>query len=131
MGQNTNIQIFILKTGIICCVLTVIIGAFGAHSLESLLSENQRIETYKTAVLYQFFHSLAIILCGVLANKFDPKRIRTAFILFLSGIVIFSGSLYTLSVTNITIFGAITPIGGLLFIIGWIFLFLGIKKQPN
>lgn len=119
----------ILKTGIIFSLLTVAIGAFGAHGLTQLLTENGRLETFKTAVLYQLFHSLALIIAGLLYDKYDAKKIRIASILFTLGIIIFSGSLYTLSITNIGLFGAITPIGGVLFIVGWLYLFLSIRSK--
>lgn len=119
----------ILKTGIIFSLLTVAIGAFGAHGLTQILTENGRLETFKTAVLYQLFHSLALIIAGLLYDKYDSKKIRIASILFMLGIIIFSGSLYTLSISNIGIFGAVTPIGGVLFIVGWLYLFLSIKTK--
>jgi uncharacterized membrane protein YgdD (TMEM256/DUF423 family) len=119
----------ILKTGIIFALLTVAIGAFGAHGLTNILSENGRLETFKTAVLYQLFHSLAMIIAGLLYDKYDTQKIRIASILFTLGIIIFSGSLYTLSITNIGIFGAITPIGGVLFLVGWLYLFLSIRAK--
>jgi uncharacterized membrane protein YgdD (TMEM256/DUF423 family) len=119
----------IIKTGIVFSLLTVAIGAFGAHGLSDLLNANGRIETFKTGVLYQLFHSLAIIITGILYEKYNSKKIGIAFILFALGIIIFSGSLYILSITNIGIFGAITPIGGLLFIVGWLYLYLSIKTK--
>lgn len=119
----------ILKTGIICSLLTVAIGAFGAHGLSDLLADNGRLETFKTAVLYQLFHSLALIVAGILYDKYDSKKISRAATLFTLGIIVFSGSLYILSITNIGIFGAITPIGGVLFIAGWLYLFLSIKNK--
>lgn len=119
----------ILKTGIIVSLLTVAIGAFGAHGLSDLLIENRREDTFKTAVLYQMFHAVAIILVGLLYNQYNQKRLKTAFYLFTAGIIVFSGSLYTLSISNIGIFGAITPIGGVLFLVGWIYAFLAIKAD--
>lgn len=119
----------ILKTGIIVSLLTVAIGAFGAHGLSDLLIQNGREDTFKTAVLYQMFHSLAILLVGLLYNQYNQKRLKTAFYLFAAGIIIFSGSLYSLSISNIGLFGAITPIGGVLYIVGWIYAFFGIKAE--
>jgi uncharacterized membrane protein YgdD (TMEM256/DUF423 family) len=118
----------ILKTGIILAALGVALGAFGAHSLSDLLAEHGRTETYKTAVLYQFVHCIAIILTSLLYGKYESKRLNVAYYLFLGGTIIFSGSLYLLSITNIRILGAITPIGGVMFILGWIYLFLATKK---
>lgn len=117
----------ILQIGILLSMTSVILGAFGAHSLEPILIENDRIDTFETAVRYQFFHSLAIIIAGLIFGKYQNKKSKIAAILFLIGIIIFSGSLYILSITNITWLGAITPIGGLAFIVGWIYLLLSLK----
>jgi uncharacterized membrane protein YgdD (TMEM256/DUF423 family) len=109
-------------------VLSVAIGAFGAHGLESTLTANNRMDTFETAVKYQFYHTLALFLLGILMINMQSNYFNYAAISFLVGMVIFSGSLYTLSLTNITWLGAITPIGGLGFILGWIFLILGVSK---
>lgn len=119
----------ILKTGIIFALLTVAIGAFGAHGLFEILSENDKLETYKTAVLYQLFHSIAVIVGGLLCDIYNPDKLKIAFVFHVAGILLFSGSLYLLAITNIGLFGAITPIGGVLFIVGWIYLFLSIKSK--
>ncbi len=108
--------------------LSVGIGAFGAHSLEATLTANGRLETYETAVKYQFYHALAIFLLGILMINLNSSYFGYAAWSFLIGTIIFSGSLYVLSITNITWLGAITPIGGLAFILGWIFLALGVNK---
>lgn len=108
--------------------LSVGIGAFGAHSLEATLTANGRLETYETAVKYQFYHALAIFLLGILMINLNSSYFGYAVWSFLIGTIIFSGSLYVLSITNITWLGAITPIGGLAFILGWIFLALGVNK---
>ncbi len=129
MIKSTISKETILKTGIIFSLLTVIIGAFGAHGLSDILTENDRFDTFKTGVLYQLFHSIAILISGVLFDKYSVSNIKKAAILFSLGIIVFSGSLYILSITNIGVFGAITPIGGILFIVGWLYLFLSIKKQ--
>lgn len=109
--------------------LSVGIGAFGAHGLESTLQANGRIDTFETAVKYQFYHSLAILLLGILLINVQSPYFNWAFYSFLIGIMVFSGSLYTLSLTNVTWLGAITPIGGLAFILGWVFLALGSLKS--
>jgi len=119
----------ILILGGILGALSVAIGAFGAHGLEATLTANTRVETFETAVKYQFYHTLALILLGILMLNVQSNYFSYAGISFLIGIVIFSGSLYTLSLTNITWLGAITPIGGLAFIMGWVFMILGISKS--
>lgn len=108
--------------------LSVAIGAFGAHGLADTLNANGRMETFETAVKYQFYHTLALLLLGILMLNFQQQYLGYAAYAFIAGIVVFSGSLYTLSLTNITQLGAITPIGGLGFILGWVFLILGVSK---
>ncbi len=109
--------------------LTVAIGAFGAHGLEPTLEKMGRVDTFETAVKYQFYHTLAIFLVGILQGQFPQnKRLNISAWLFFAGIIIFSGSLYILSITRVNWLGAITPFGGLAFIIGWILLFFNIKK---
>lgn len=119
----------ILILGGILGALSVAIGAFGAHGLEATLTANARVDTFETAVKYQFYHTLALILLGILMLNVQSNYFSYAGVSFLIGIVIFSGSLYTLSLTNFTWLGAITPIGGLAFIMGWVFMILGVSKS--
>lgn len=111
--------------------LAVGLGAFGAHSLESLLMQNGRLDTFQTAVNYHFYHTLALVGIGILALiKPDWKGIPFAAWCMVLGIVVFSGSLYFLSLSGITWLGAITPLGGLAFILGWCSLvYLNIKNK--
>ncbi len=111
--------------------LTVMIGAFGAHALRSTLEAAGRLETFETAVKYQMYHTMAIFLIGLLQFHFPVKQLRTASLLLLLGILVFSGSLYVLCLSGITVLGAITPFGGILFIAGWLYLFLAITKMPT
>ncbi len=100
--------------------LAVGLGAFGAHSLEDLLIQNGRLDTYQTAVNYHFYHTLALLGIGILATiKPEWKGIAFSAWSMVLGMLIFSGSLYILSLTGITWLGAITPLGGLSFILGW------------
>ena len=119
----------VLKTASIFGVLAVLIGAFGAHGMESILIENNRVDTFETAVQYHFYHTIALLLVSVLCQNNMSRYLKWSAYLFIVGIVVFSGSLYVLSLTNITILGAITPFGGLSFIGGWIALFLSAKEQ--
>ncbi len=112
-----------LKIAALFGFLSVLIGAFGAHSLEDVLIENQRLETYKTAVNYQFYHTLALLLVGVLMMSNPSKYLIRSAKMFVYGILFFSGSLYLLSLTNYTFIGVVTPIGGLFFIFGWFALY--------
>ena len=106
-------------------MLSVIIGAFGAHSLQDLISD--KMETFKTGVQYQMFHGLALILTGVLSKVFDLDASIAGY-LFLIGIVLFSGSLYLIAICKYSALGMIAPIGGLSFIIGWAFLLYKVFK---
>jgi uncharacterized membrane protein YgdD (TMEM256/DUF423 family) len=99
------------------CFLAVALGAFGAHALKGTLAANAMTDVWNKAVLYHFVHALALLVLAVL-----PVTSRSASTLFLSGIVLFSGSLYLLALTNVKWLGAITPLGGLCFLAGWILL---------
>jgi len=110
--------------------IAVGIGAFGAHGLQKILEANNRLETFDTAVKYHFYHTLVLLFLGLYMHYAQDKSyLNIASLAFMFGIIIFSGSLYTLSVTNIKILGAITPLGGLGFIAGWVFLFINVLKN--
>ena len=96
----------------------VALGAFGAHALEDVLSAD-RLDTWETAVFYHTWNAMGVMLIALVQKQFN-STFKTASLLLLFGIFIFSGSLYILCLTNIGIFGAITPIGGVLLITGWI-----------
>ena len=101
-------------------VLAVILGAFAAHALKSVLDEYST-DVYKTGNFYHFIHSLALIMVGLLQQQFDVDLTISGYSFFF-GMVIFSGSLYSLALTGVKGLGAITPIGGLLFILAWSWL---------
>ena len=122
-----NAKIVLITAGILG-TLSVGIGAFGAHGLEATLAANGRTDTFETAVKYQFYHSLALLLLGLLMLNFQHSYLNYAAYAFITGILVFSGSLYVLSLTNLTWLGAITPLGGLGFMAGWVFLVLGVCK---
>ena len=109
--------------------LGVAIGAFGAHALRPILEAHSRTETFELAVRYQFYHAFAILFCGVLAQLQAGRFLKQAVLCFTAGIVIFSGSLYALSLSGVRVLGAITPVGGLLFLMGWVLLFVGVNKK--
>ena len=112
-----------LMIGSISGCLVVIIGAFGAHAFNELLDDYGK-SIYNKAVLYHIFHSIALLILGLI-NKIQPEiPLSISGWSFLFGIILFSGSLYIIAITSIKSLGIITPIGGLLFIIGWIFLFI-------
>ncbi|MFD1886223.1 DUF423 domain-containing protein [Paenibacillus wenxiniae] len=102
-------------------MLGVAIGAFGSHILEPIIGT--RIEVFKTGVEYHFVHALAILLTAILAGQLgESAMLRWAARLFTIGIIFFSGSLYVLCITGVKVLGAITPIGGVCLIVGWILL---------
>jgi len=111
-----------LIAGSVLGFLSVSIGAFGAHALKPFLLENNRLDTFETAVQYQMYHGLALLLTGMLSVLFPKADFSIVGILFLVGILIFSGSLYLLCATGIKWLGAITPIGGTAFLAGWLLM---------
>ena len=122
-----------LVSGAIFGFLSVAFGAFGAHALKPFLLQRDRLDTFELAVEYQFFHALAMLLTGVFMHYFDSFKLKYAGIFFLLGILFFSGSLYGLCFTGLGILGPLTPIGGVLLLIGWSFLAVGLiqsKKAP-
>lgn len=119
---------FFIQTGAILGLLSVAIGAFGAHALRASLTASGRTETFETAVKYQFYHALALLAVGILLHitANDPiaqKWLTYAGYSFVAGVLVFSGSLYVLCATGITVLGAITPIGGVFMIAGWAMVF--------
>lgn len=120
---------FFLVAGSLSGLLAVVFGAFGAHGLEKMVTPDT-LTTFKTGVLYQFFHAFALIAAGILYHLFPKSKLfKTAGLLFLLGIFIFSGSLYLYTLTGIKTFGMITPLGGLSFIIGWALLTVTLWKM--
>jgi uncharacterized membrane protein YgdD (TMEM256/DUF423 family) len=124
-----------IRTGFILMALAVVLGAFGAHSLEAHL-EPRQLEVWKTAVNYQFIHALGLIVISALAEKswMRRERLRYAQIFLLLGIVLFSGSLYFLSTkgiigANLSWLGPVTPLGGVCFIAGWVIAALSVTKE--
>ncbi|GIP43232.1 UPF0382 membrane protein YwdK [Paenibacillus sp. J45TS6] len=115
--------------GSILVMLSVMIGAFGAHMLEPIIGED-KISVYETGVQYHMIHALGIILIGVIAKVFGEAKLLvwSARLLFI-GIILFSGSLYALSISGLGPLGAITPLGGVSFIAGWICLAVTTLKK--
>ncbi|MBS1487607.1 MAG: DUF423 domain-containing protein [Bacteroidetes bacterium] len=118
----------ILIAGALLGGLAVGLGAFGAHALKNLLLENGRTDTYELAVRYHFYHALALLLIGTLAQE-NNKRFSYASLFILTGVVLFSGSLYLFALTNITTFAMVTPIGGLLLLGGWITFAIALARK--
>lgn len=121
-------QKIILLIASVSGAISVMLGAFGAHALKATLEASGRLETYETAVKYQFYHTIALLLIGVLMTRLDSRSLDYAAIAMIVGIVIFSGSLYILCMTGIKWLGAVTPIGGVAMIVGWVLLFLAVYR---
>ena len=105
----------------------VVLGAFGAHGLRERLGPGM-LEVYRTGVLYHLIHAAALLAVGLGAARL--RRARAVAALFCAGIVIFSGTLYALALTEVRVLGAITPLGGLSFMAGWLLLLLE-RPQPT
>ncbi|MBA2250452.1 MAG: DUF423 domain-containing protein [Chitinophagaceae bacterium] len=125
-----------IKTAAFFGALSVILGAFAAHALKQKISD-YAVNIFETGVRYQFYHVFALLATGILFKEFPNKFMRWAGIFFIAGIVLFSGSLYCLMYVKGAVLpgydwiGAITPIGGLAFILGWVFLFIAIAVSKN
>ncbi len=117
-----------LLIGAVAGALSVAIGAFGAHALKATLEANQRVDTFELASRYQFYHSLAILAVGIVMLRVQHGMLAYAGYSFVVGILIFSGSLYILSLTGKGWLGAITPLGGVALILGWAFLLWGVYQ---
>jgi uncharacterized membrane protein YgdD (TMEM256/DUF423 family) len=111
-----------LILGALLGFLSVALGAFGAHALKDALIQQGRLATYETAVQYQMYHALALVLVGILGWVRPDMSLGGVSTAFLLGIVIFSGSLFLLCATGLKWMGAITPLGGLAFLSGWLML---------
>jgi uncharacterized membrane protein YgdD (TMEM256/DUF423 family) len=127
----------LLAAGAINALVAVAAGAFGAHGLRERLAP-RALEIFETGARYQMYHALAMVLCAVVATSSARNAgpewsgggfAATAGWIFQAGIVIFSGSLYALSLTDVKILGAITPLGGLAFLVGWAWLGWGALKS--
>jgi uncharacterized membrane protein YgdD (TMEM256/DUF423 family) len=114
--------------------LSVILGAFAAHGLKKIVPPDS-VSTFETGVRYQFYHTFALLAVAFLMERFQSQALVWSGYLFIAGIVLFSGSLYLLTMlkstqnVGLSKIGIITPIGGLFFVGGWIFLFIGILKR--
>lgn len=122
--------------GTICAALAVALGAFAAHGLTKVLTP-EKIDIFQKGVTYQFYHSFALLIVGIAYMAYPHKSLENSMVMFILGIVLFSGSLYLyplLEAKNInipTIARLITPIGGICFIAGWVMLLTGILKSAK
>lgn len=114
--------------------LSVALGAFAAHGLKSMASADT-VAVFETGVRYQFYHVFALLIVALLSERFSNKWMIWAGNCFITGIILFSGSLYVLTALKIAesthgrLIGVVTPIGGVFFIIGWVFLWIGVSQK--
>ena len=119
----------IVALGAVLAGVAVATGAFGAHMLKPRLSEHM-LEVFETGVRYHMFHALALIFSGWAFIQLGTNIFQKATLAFVLGIFLFSGSLYLLALTEIRWLGAVTPLGGLCFITGWVCLAVGFLRHP-
>jgi uncharacterized membrane protein YgdD (TMEM256/DUF423 family) len=115
-------RIALLRFAAALCFLAVALGAFGAHALKTALQSSGMLEVWNKAVLYHFLHGIALM-----ALALQGTGNRATYLLFVAGIFLFSGSLYTMALSNVRWLGAITPLGGLCFLVGWAWLVVAPK----
>ena len=120
-----------LLAGSSFAALAVAIGAFGAHALKEALAATNRLDTFETAVKNQFYHSLALIILGIIMLKYEHRLFDWSGYSFIAGILLFSGSLYVLSLSGINKWGAVTPFGGVALLVGWTTLMIALSKSIN
>ena len=115
-------RVFLLRLASALCFLAVALGAFGAHALKAKLEASGMVDVWNKAVLYHFLHAIALVALAL----YGAGNRATCFLLS-AGIVLFSGSLYLMALTNVRWLGAITPLGGLCFLAGWAWLVIAPK----
>ena len=120
---------WMIVAGAWASLLAVAAGAFGRHLLESRLDEHA-LQIFDTGARYQMYHGLALLLVAALAPRLGGSNVTLIGRLFVAGIIIFSGSLYALALTGVKMLGAITPLGGICFWMGWILLVRAGRRMP-
>ena len=118
--------------GAVFGLLSVVAGALGVHALRDVLDPGA-LNTLQTATRFQMYHALALVLTGLLVDRWPSRMLVAAGLLFTAGVVLFSGSLYILALTGIGVFGAVAPVGGASLIAGWSLLILRVftKRKPG
>lgn len=131
-SHPTGVMLLPIITGAFFAVTAVMAGAFGAHGLRNIVSERS-LEVFQTAVTYQMYHAIALVLVALLSGfGLSRRRLSLAAGFFFSGVLLFSGSLYTLVLTDIRWVGPITPLGGICFMIGWaLLLTVGLRQNTT
>lgn len=109
-----------LFVGTLLLGLAVLIGAFGAHGLKAMVTA-EKLVTFETGVRYHFYHGFGLVLLGLFSQFFPQERLGVTFMAFIAGIFIFSFNCYLYVLTDMKIFAMIVPVGGLLFVLGWLY----------
>ena len=120
----------LILAGAIFGLLGVVLGAIGVHALRDTL-DAKALATFQTGVRFQMYHALALLAVGLLADRWESGLVKLSGILFIAGVVLFSGSLYILAVTGIGVFGAVAPLGGMSLIAAWASLVTGAIRQRD
>lgn len=129
--SNTDFSKRCIGVGALSAMLAVMAGAFGAHALKQYLTPTM-LSTFHTAVDYQLYHSLGIVLIGILYHQLPKACLKKVVGFMFCGIILFSGSLYILSLTGLKWLGMITPFGGICFIVSWFLLGVCyLRKTPE
>jgi uncharacterized membrane protein YgdD (TMEM256/DUF423 family) len=117
------VEVFFFRIGVLLAGLGVGLGAFGAHGLRTRVTPDL-LAVFETGVRYQMYHALALVGLSLAWNRWSTAHLTAAGYLFIAGIVLFSGSLYVLTITGVRGWGAVTPLGGVALLAGWIALLL-------
>ena len=112
-------------------LISIIIGAFGSHGLNDYLISIEKMDTFEISVKFQFYHVFFLFILGLSYELFDKRFIHYAFYFCVIGVLLFSGSLYTLCFTNNSLFGIITPFGGVILLVAWSCFLLSIIQKQN
>lgn len=123
-----RVSYFFFRLGCVMAALAVALGAFGAHGLKSRVTEDLLV-IFETGARYQMYHALALLAVGLALDRWPAGGIAVAGWLFLAGIVLFSGSLYAMTFTGARWWGAVTPLGGLAFLAGWVVFALSVRPR--
>jgi uncharacterized membrane protein YgdD (TMEM256/DUF423 family) len=128
----TLINRWVLSTGAGFALLAVILGAFAAHSLKAVL-DAQQLSLFETASRYQMYHAIALLIVGLMLSnaQFSRSLLIPAALAFILGIILFSGSLYLLALVGVGWLGAITPVGGIAFLSGWLLTMVAVLKPVS
>ena len=129
--HDSGINRWVIVAGAGFALLAVMTGAFAAHGLKPVL-DAYSLDLIETAARYQMYHAIALLIVGVISTipQFSPRWLKLAAVAFILGIVLFSGSLYMLALSGTRWLGAITPLGGVAFILGWCALLVAALKHP-